>query len=976
MSLSDLSDAHPAITTPTGRPFQHRRDTILKLVDMLLHDNEPHPTNPQPQSPPVDDDDRDAPSVEEHIQTAGAEAFSIFRRRIKSLDRELRNFANATRQLGSSIAILSSTCDLRERLAEILLLYHENSADLFPKKVAHVIRTPPLKNSMPARRRREERMEHKVVATPNVSGKLDPESIPEHIGSLARDLMTFLDCLNQFPEFSDEASNASFLAFLVDLEYWASCLNEYSGQFRYPAVQRYIHDLAAEMGVHMDSITSTLSMFTEVAVPSIRFAQKHAAASLLNIAIIATVFSAVTATTLQFSISLTDDTVADAVNCFWFGSLVFSIGAAVNSLLGMTWRQSIYRSPMHRVPWWVIIWIKRSPLVFLVISIACFSVGLCCFAYTTNQSSITSTVTTIFTAFTSFGLAAVSTWVASERWIFLRHHGRKWLSDALLESQEQFSHLKWVENTRRAFRHNLKKTRYLILRISGTTAAFVLRRQSDDTESSLHDLDLGGIPTLNESYEAPVRPPPSPLRYRIASAIFPTLQDPSKLAPPPMNSSSSDKSGHSPVEVAPPSKGKLLWKNAFRAVKVQAIVSAPSSPVVVGRSVRGRPRRITSPDLLNENIVALRKVMGPGAERVPRSRLADLLPNLTALEPIQDLAAHQALVRHLQFSPDGKYLATSSWDRTSVIFRVGDPFVSHRILAHAEGFVGQVAWSPNGKILLTKLPRGMKIWTAKDGVCKKTVDRRTPVESMAWCPGGEAFLSVEGSYVTKLDLNGNILDQYYFGAMKLHDVSITPDSQRLIGVGPLLSSPTGLHPKRSRVEKRLVVYNTETKQIENQTPVLNDVRGITMSQSARSGLMALVSYENKAPPQLWKLELVMRDLETHTVTARLTLRHTYMPKTAVDFKGPSYFGGKNDELVVCAGKAGDIHIWDRESATLLHHIRGKTYGGDLTCIAWNHASEDPFMFATGSHDGGVRVWSKPPPNFSDDEMEEQELTVD
>ena len=57
--------------------------------------------------------------------------------------------------------------------------------------------------------------------------------------------------------------------------------------------------------------------------------------------------------------------------------------------------------------------------------------------------------------------------------------------------------------------------------------------------------------------------------------------------------------------------------------------------------------------------------------------------------------------------------------------------------------------------------------------------------------------------------------------------------------------------------------------------------------------------------------------------------------------------------------AGDIHIWDRESAALLHHVRAQALGGDLTCIAWNHAVE-PFMFATGSHDGGVRIWTTPP----------------
>lgn len=41
------------------------------------------------------------------------------------------------------------------------------------------------------------------------------------------------------------------------------------------------------------------------------------------------------------------------------------------------------------------------------------------------------------------------------------------------------------------------------------------------------------------------------------------------------------------------------------------------------------------------------------------SRLAVLVPRLKSLETTQDLAAHTALVRHLQFSPNGKFLATS-----------------------------------------------------------------------------------------------------------------------------------------------------------------------------------------------------------------------------------------------------------------------------------------------------------------------------
>ena len=76
-------------------------------------------------------------------------------------------------------------------------------------------------------------------------------------------------------------------------------------------------------------------------IPTIRFAQKHAAANLLNLSTVAIFFSAVTATTMQFSFDQTGTPLADAVNGFWFTSLVFSIGAAVNSLLGLTWKQAM-----------------------------------------------------------------------------------------------------------------------------------------------------------------------------------------------------------------------------------------------------------------------------------------------------------------------------------------------------------------------------------------------------------------------------------------------------------------------------------------------------------------------------------------------------------------------------------------------------------------------------------------------------------
>jgi hypothetical protein len=86
---------------------------------------------------------------------------------------------------------------------------------------------------------------------------------------------------------------------------------------------------------------SCLKLTHGAGIPTIRFAQQHAASNFLNLSTIATFFSAVTATTLQYSYQTVGTGTADAVNAFWFTSMVFSIAAAVNSLLGLTWRQSV-----------------------------------------------------------------------------------------------------------------------------------------------------------------------------------------------------------------------------------------------------------------------------------------------------------------------------------------------------------------------------------------------------------------------------------------------------------------------------------------------------------------------------------------------------------------------------------------------------------------------------------------------------------
>ncbi len=90
---------------------------------------------------------------------------------------QLRNFANAARQLGSSVAILSSAFHLRERLAQLLFLYQENAADLFPRKVLHIVRETAADDPIGRRRRHFRRVKGKAqlhVPRPTVAENVDP----------------------------------------------------------------------------------------------------------------------------------------------------------------------------------------------------------------------------------------------------------------------------------------------------------------------------------------------------------------------------------------------------------------------------------------------------------------------------------------------------------------------------------------------------------------------------------------------------------------------------------------------------------------------------------------------------------------------------------------------------------------------------------------------------------------------------------
>ncbi|XP_049403544.1 WD repeat-containing protein 26 homolog isoform X1 [Solanum stenotomum] len=300
----------------------------------------------------------------------------------------------------------------------------------------------------------------------------------------------------------------------------------------------------------------------------------------------------------------------------------------------------------------------------------------------------------------------------------------------------------------------------------------------------------------------------------------------------------------------------------------------------------------------------------------------DQIPSRT-LQILQD---HSDEVWFLQFSHDGKYLASSAADCLVIIWEVkldGLFCVKHRFSGHQKP-VSYISWSPDDHQLLTcGVEEVVRRWDVESGECIHIYEKNgLGLISCGWAPDGNRILcGVTDKSISMWDLEGKELECWKgHQTIRISDLGITSDGKHVVSVCK---------------DNMILLFGWESK----AEKVIQEDQTITSFVLSTDNKYLLVS--------LWNQEIHLWDIEG---TAKLISKYNGHKRSRFVIR--SCFGGLNQAFIASGSEDSQVYMWHISSGELVETLAG--HSGTVNCVSWNPV--DPHMLASASDDHTIRIW--------------------
>ncbi|KAI3980298.1 hypothetical protein MKX01_001369 [Papaver californicum] len=300
----------------------------------------------------------------------------------------------------------------------------------------------------------------------------------------------------------------------------------------------------------------------------------------------------------------------------------------------------------------------------------------------------------------------------------------------------------------------------------------------------------------------------------------------------------------------------------------------------------------------------------------------DQIPSRT----LQVLESHNDEVWFLLFSHDGKYLASSSNDRSAIIWEVnGDGVVTlkHKLTGHQKPIMS-ISWSPDSrKILTCGLEDVIRLWDVNSGECLQVYEKSgLNFVSCGWHPdGNRIFTGLIDKSICMWDLDGIELERWKGQrTLKISDIAVTSDGEKII----------------TMCRETSILILDRVAKVENLIEEDQVVTSFSLSRDNKYLLVDLLNQE----VHLWSLE------------GDFKLVSKYKGHKRSRFIIRSCFGGFEQGFIASGSEDSQVYIWHRGTGELLEKLPG--HSGSVNCVSWN--PRNPHMLASASDDRTIRIW--------------------